>query len=183
MQIKRRCKGQARIVGGDWPTPLPPTHRVLPAGLGVDVGAVGDEALGDVVPSVERGDVERRAAVVVPGVDERGVLLQQLPHGADVVLVRVPQDERCAGDEPLVVEPAPRAPFRRPRAAAPASGSPIRRSGSRVLGSREGGGRWTGTRRREKQNESVFLCNEWQWWVISHELHEDIQKAIFWSTP
>jgi len=110
-----------------------PTHRVLPAVLGVDIGAVGDEALGDVVPAVERGDVERRAAVVVPGVDERGVLLQQLPHGADVVLVRVPQDERGAGDEALVVEPAPRAPFRRPRAAAPASGSPIRRSGRRVL--------------------------------------------------
>lgn len=67
------------------------------------------------MPAVERGDVERRAAVVVPGVDERGVLLQQLPHGADVVLVRVPQDERGAGDEALVVEPAPRAPFRRPR--------------------------------------------------------------------
>jgi hypothetical protein len=117
------------------PTPThPPTHRVLPAVLGVDVGAVGDEALGDVVPAVERGDVERRAAVVVPGVDERGVLLQQLPHGADVVLVRVPQDERGAGDEALVVEPAPRAPFRRPRAAAPASGSPFGRS--RVLRSR-----------------------------------------------
>lgn len=142
MQIKRRCKEQGwRIVGGSWPIITEeaglssPTHRVLPSVLGVDVGAVGDEALGDVVPAVERGDVERRAAVVVPGVDERGVLLQQLPHGADVVLVRVPQDERGAGDEALVVEPAPRGPFRRPRAAAPASGSPIRRrrSRSRVL--------------------------------------------------
>lgn len=70
------------------------TDRVLPTVLGIDVGAEFEEALGDVDPAVERGDVERGAVVVVAGVDEAGVFLQELPHRRRVVLVGVPQDQR-----------------------------------------------------------------------------------------
>lgn len=82
--------------------------RVLPAVERVDVCALGEEALGDFLPSVERGDVERRAAVVVAGADERAVLVEQLAHGGRVVLVRVPEDERRARHQGLVVEPPAR---------------------------------------------------------------------------
>ena len=62
-------------------------------------------------------------------------------------------------------------------------GARVRGEEMTTLRKTEGGGRWTVTRRSEKQNESVFLCNEWQGRVIFHELHEDVQKAVFWSIP
>jgi len=30
-----------------------------------------------------------------------------------------------------------------------------------------------------KENESFFLCNEWHWWVITHQLHEEVQERGF----
>lgn len=78
-------------------------RRVLPAILGVDVGAVLDQALGDVDPAVEGGDVERGAVVVIPSVDEGAILLEELPDGGDVVLVGVPEDEGRPADPGLLL--------------------------------------------------------------------------------
>lgn len=71
-------------------------YGVFPAILRVDVGAELDETGGDVDPAVERRHVERRAVVVVSGLDERGILLEELPHSCGVVLVRVPEYQRRA---------------------------------------------------------------------------------------
>nr|TKW40609.1 hypothetical protein SEVIR_1G257233v2 [Setaria viridis] len=26
-----------------------------------------------------------------------------------------------------------------------------------------------------------YMCNEWQWWVNTHQLHEEVCKGGFWS--
>jgi len=66
-------------------------------------------------------------------------------------------------------------------------GARVRGEEMTTLRKTEGGGRWTVTRRKKNRTnryvESVFLCNEWQGRVIFHELHEDVQKAVFWSIP
>ena len=31
------------------------------------------------------------------------------------------------------------------------------------------------------KDRTVFLCNQWHWWVIIHQLHEEVQKRWFWS--
>jgi hypothetical protein len=33
-------------------------------------------------------------------------------------------------------------------------------------------GKATDVGRRKNRNEPVCLCNQWQWWVISSQLHE-----------
>jgi len=43
----------------------------------------------------------------------------------------------------------------------------------------EGGGR----RHEKRRDHIVFLCNEWQWWVIFPQLHEEVQNMDSWSTP
>lgn len=71
--------------------------------MGIDVGAKLDEALGYPDPTVERRDVERGSFVVVVGIDEVRVLLEELTHGGDVVLVGVPEDERRPADPRLLL--------------------------------------------------------------------------------
>lgn len=68
-------------------------HRVVPSVLGIDVGAILEEAPADVDPAVERRDMERGTAIVVAGVDEAAIFLEELPHGGGIVLVGVPQDQ------------------------------------------------------------------------------------------
>uniref|UniRef100_A0A7C8Z1X2 Uncharacterized protein n=1 Tax=Opuntia streptacantha TaxID=393608 RepID=A0A7C8Z1X2_OPUST len=69
-------------------------YGVPPAILSVDVGAKLDQALGNIKPTMEGGNVERSAVVVIPSVDERWIFFQKLPHSRGVVLVCVPQDRR-----------------------------------------------------------------------------------------
>jgi hypothetical protein len=36
---------------------------------------------------------------------------------------------------------------------------------------------------KEKKKRNGMVCNGWQWWVISTQLHEFIQKLLLRSTP
>lgn len=153
-------------------------YRVLPAILGVDVGAVLDQAPGDVDPAVEGGDVERGAVVVIPSVDEGGILLEELADGADVVLVGVPQDEGRPADPGLLlplllVGGPPRG--RGGRGCAGAAGG-IGAATAAAHG--EGMGRGIGSDRirifdfssswiGEKGVEGVGCLGIWWWWCVS----------------
>lgn len=68
-------------------------YGVLPTILGVDIGAILNKALGDVDPAVERSHMERSAVVVVSGMDEAAILLEELADRNGVVVVCVPQYE------------------------------------------------------------------------------------------
>jgi len=81
----------------------------------------------------------------------------------------------------------------RPKLAA-LSWAPTRCSGAVVLRERRRERRgWAATgggakeRRRgwglEKNRlKRYFLCSQWYWWVINHQLHEEVQKRLFWSS-
>lgn len=71
--------------------------------MGVDIGAVLNKAIGDVDPAVEGSHVERSAVVVVAGMDERAILLEELADGGDVVVVGVPEYERGTADAGLLL--------------------------------------------------------------------------------
>lgn len=68
-------------------------YGVLPTILGVDIGAILNKALGDVDPAVERSHVERSAIIVVSGLDEAAILLEELADRNGVVVVCVPEYE------------------------------------------------------------------------------------------
>ena len=81
----------------------------------------------------------------------------------------------------------------RPKLAA-LSWAPTRCSGAAVLRERRRERRgWAATgggakeRRRgwglgKNRLKHYFLCNQWHWWVITHQLHEEVQKWLFWSS-
>ena len=78
-------------------------YGVFPAILRVDIGAELDEAVGDVKPAVEGSHVERCAVVVISGLDEGGILLEELAHRSGVVLVGVPQYQGRAAHPSLLL--------------------------------------------------------------------------------
>lgn len=77
-------------------------YRILPAILGVDIGAVFEQALCNIDPAMERGDMEGSAHIIVPSLNKGAIFLEELADGGGVVLMSVPEYERSPADPSLL---------------------------------------------------------------------------------
>lgn len=69
-------------------------YRVFPAILRINVGIVLNQAFSDFDPSMKRGNVKPSPIIIISGLNQRPIFLQQLPDRNWIVLVSVPLYQR-----------------------------------------------------------------------------------------